>query len=144
MNPETDEVIEVLGGSRVVGAVHSKIDFANRVRAGFPFEAFEALVSGLSVSQATLAKALMIQPRPLTRRKRAGRLDVEESDRLYRLARVFAHAISVLGRVDKAASWMLRANRALQGLPPLELLDTDAGVQEVDDVLGRLEYGIFA
>lgn len=140
----TAEVIDVLGGSRVVGPIQTRIDLANCVRAGFPYEAFEAMVSALSVTQAALAKTLMIQPRTLTRRKRSGRLEAEESDRLYRLARVFAHAAAVFGGEEKAAVWMLRANRALGDRPPLEYLDTDAGAQEVDDALGRIEYGIFA
>ena len=144
MSSQTAEVVEVLGGARVLGAARTAIEMAERVRAGFPFEAFEAMVEALSVSQATLAKVLMIQPRTLTRRKKAGHFAAEESDRLYRVARVLAHAISVLGDGDRAAAWMLRRNRALGGQAPLAMLDTDAGVQEIHDALGRLEYGIFA
>jgi hypothetical protein len=33
-------------------------------------------------------------------------------------------------------------HRALNGEAPLQLLDTDVGARQVEDVLGRLEYGM--
>lgn len=64
-----------------------------------------------------------------------------ESDRL---GRVLAHAERVLGTRDKASEWLRRPNRALGGATPLALLDTNSGAAQVDDVLGRLEHGVFS
>jgi len=71
-------------------------------------------------------------------------LAADESDRLYRFSRVLAHAEKVLGTRANATQWLHRPNRALNGIPPLTLLDTDIGATEVDDVLGRLEHGVFS
>jgi putative toxin-antitoxin system antitoxin component (TIGR02293 family) len=142
--PTTQEVLEVLGGDTVVGAVHGSLDFAMKVRSGLPFQSFNELTLALAISQGELAKTLSIQPRTLTRRKAEGRLEAEESDRLFRLARIFAYAISVFGSEEKAAAWMERENRALGGLCPRRLLDTDIGAREVENALGRIEHGIFA
>ncbi len=62
---------------------------------------------------------------------------------MFRLARVFAHAVEVFEAGERAQDWLASENRALGGQRPLALLDTDAGAREVDDVLGRIEQGIF-
>ena len=143
MTPSSEHVVATLGGEDAVGPITSRLDLDAALRAGLPVSSFDALSKSLGVSRKTLARALLIQPRTLTRRKRSGRLESTESDRLYRLARVFTHAVEVFGTTEKAAAWMSEPNRALAGREPLGLLATDAGSREVDDTLGRLEHGIF-
>ena len=139
----TRQIVDLLGGSQVIGEIGSPIEMARVVRRGLPWAAFEALVTALAISQAELAATLHIRSRTLSRRKDAGRLEAMESDRLFRLARVFVHAVDVFEAVDRARDWLETENRALGGLRPLDLLDTDAGAREVDDVIGRIEHGIF-
>jgi putative toxin-antitoxin system antitoxin component (TIGR02293 family) len=50
----------------------------------------------------------------------------------------------VLGSTDKAARWLHTENRALGGQTPLALLDTDLGTRQVEEVLGRIEHGVFS
>ena len=144
MSPKAEEIVSALGGEQIIGPVTSRLDLDAALRVGLPVQSFASLAESLGVPHSTLARALMIQPRTLSRRKRSGRLEATESDRLYRLARVFAHAVEVFGAVSRAASWMSEPNRALAGRKPLDLLATDLGTLEVDEVLGRLEHGIFA
>jgi putative toxin-antitoxin system antitoxin component (TIGR02293 family) len=61
---------------------------------------------------------------------------------LYRIARVAAQAFAVFGSEEKAAVWLRRPNRALNGDLPVHLLDTDVGARQVEDILGRIEHGI--
>jgi putative toxin-antitoxin system antitoxin component (TIGR02293 family) len=68
----------------------------------------------------------------------------DETDRRSRLAGVAARAAEVLGTTEKADRWLQRPNRALGGRVPLELLDTDAGTQQVAEVLGRIEHGVYS
>lgn len=139
----TRQIVDLLGGAQVIGEIGSPIEMARVVRRGLPWAAFEALVTALAISQAELAATLHIRSRTLSRRKDSGKLEAMESDRLFRLARVFVHAVEVLEAADRARDWLESENRALGGLRPLDLLDTDAGAREVDDVLGRIEHGIF-
>jgi putative toxin-antitoxin system antitoxin component (TIGR02293 family) len=92
----------------------------------------------LSVPEA--AGVLNMPPRTLARRQ-ARKLDAEESDRLYRVARIAALAFEAFGDEEKAATWLRRPNRALNGEPPMRLLDTDLGAGQVEDVIGRLAHG---
>jgi putative toxin-antitoxin system antitoxin component (TIGR02293 family) len=50
----------------------------------------------------------------------------------------------VLGARDKAGRWLQKANRALGGVAPLDLLDTDLGAEEVVTILGRIEHGVYS
>jgi|688.fasta_scaffold44238_9 hypothetical protein len=58
--------------------------------------------------------------------------------------RVLSQAVEVLGSIDKARLWLKTPNRALGCEMPLDLLDTDIGTRQVEEVLLRLNYGIFS
>jgi uncharacterized protein (DUF2384 family) len=49
-----------------------------------------------------------------------------------------------LGALAKARLWLLAPNRALGGEVPLQMLDTDIGARQVEEVLLRLSYGVFS
>jgi putative toxin-antitoxin system antitoxin component (TIGR02293 family) len=114
------------------------------IRGGLSFHSLQSVLDRVGMSLTEIAEPLMIQPRTLSRRKKEGRLTPEESDRLFRLVRIFAHAESVFGAADRARRWLRETNRALGGRVPLELIETDIGTTMVDDVLGRIEHGVFA
>jgi len=69
------------------------------------------------------------------------RLGRHESDRLSRLARIVALAKHYLADVPAANRWLKRPNAALGGKTPRELMDTEPGVRDVENVLGRIAYG---
>ena len=141
----TARIIEVLGGPQTVGRkIRTADQLAKQLRSGLPYAAFEALVDSLAISRTQLARLLHLPDRTLARRKRDRVLPPVEADRLYRLARVFAHALDVFREREKAATWLNRPNHVLGGRTPLSLLDSDIGVEQVNDLLGRIEHGIFS
>jgi putative toxin-antitoxin system antitoxin component (TIGR02293 family) len=73
---------------------------------------------------------------------REGRRRQVKADRLFRLARIAAQASAALGSEEKASHWLHAANHALGGGAPLELLDTDLGARQVEELLGRIEHGV--
>jgi putative toxin-antitoxin system antitoxin component (TIGR02293 family) len=78
----------------------------------------------------------------LARRKRSERLSSAESERLYRIAFIIARAVHVLGSLEDARRWLDTGKRALGGTTPLAFAKTEPGAREVEDLLGRIEYGI--
>jgi putative toxin-antitoxin system antitoxin component (TIGR02293 family) len=60
------------------------------------------------------------------------------------VGRTAAHAEKVFGERAKASRWLHKPNRALGGVSPLSLLDTDLGTREVEQILGRIEYGVYS
>ncbi len=114
------------------------------LKQGLPISAFEGLQAELEVSSQTLAAATNIAVRTLTRRKREGRLQPDESERLYRIGSLYDRAVEVLGDRDGARHWFKSPKRALNGEAPLTYGDTQPGAREVEDLLGRLEHGVFS
>jgi putative toxin-antitoxin system antitoxin component (TIGR02293 family) len=119
-------------------------ELRDAVRSGLPFPAFLALSKQLEISPQHLTAVLGIPPRTVARRKDARHFNPRESDRLYRVASTLSQAVEVLGSIDKARLWLKTPNRALGCEMPLELLDTDIGTRQVEEVLLRLNYGIFS
>jgi putative toxin-antitoxin system antitoxin component (TIGR02293 family) len=139
-------ITAVLGGKQMLRrTVETDSELRVITRGGLPVGTLPVLAEKLAVERKTLARVVGISDRTLSRRiADGGRLTAEESDRTVRLARVFAMALDTFGGEEKASSWLRRPNRVLEGQPPLELLDTDAGVQSVETVLMRINYGIFS
>lgn len=141
--PSTDAVVETMGGSKVLGRrARTASEVIGGVREGLPYGAMEAVMQGFALDRGEMARLLRIPARTLDRRKGARRLSADESDRLYRLARVLAHARETFGSAARATAWLRRPNRGLGGDVPLALLDTDAGTREVEDVLVRIDHGV--
>lgn len=113
------------------------------VRRGLSYAVFEHFQRNTALSTQALADLLQIPPRTLARRKAAGRLDPVESDRLVRASRIFGRALELFeGDTEAARHWLTTAQTGLGGLVPLELATTDVGATEVEQLIGRLEYGI--
>jgi putative toxin-antitoxin system antitoxin component (TIGR02293 family) len=114
------------------------------LKAGLPIEFFDGLCAELEITAQEMASVLNIAPRTLARRKKEGRLQTAESERLYRLGALFEKAVAVLGDVEAARSWFKNPARALGDAAPLHFADTEPGAREVEDLLGRLEHGVFS
>ncbi|MBV9742751.1 MAG: DUF2384 domain-containing protein [Acidobacteriia bacterium] len=143
---EAQAIAEVLGGRRVLGKVVNKPDdLARLIRLGLPAVSVNALAQKLHLGNSVLGQKLGIPQRTLTRRlSHASRLTPAESDRTVRMARVYASAVETIGDQEKAIAWLGTPNRALGGDRPLDVLDTDTGARMVEDILGRIAYGVYS
>jgi putative toxin-antitoxin system antitoxin component (TIGR02293 family) len=87
----------------------------------------------------------IIPDRTLERRISAQQnLTLEEADGIARLLRVVQAARRVFENDDRADYWLRHPIPALDGAIPIRLARTDVGGRAVEQVLGRLEYGIFS
>lgn len=107
-------------------------------------EEFDALQQMLGIHPEELASHLAISRSTLVRRRKAGRLDAQESDRLLRYARIYANASEALGSREAATEWLKTPARALAFKTPLAFCDTETGAREVERLLGRIEHGVFS
>ena len=63
-----------------------------------------------------------------------------ESDRIYRFARVVALAEDVFEDGVDALEWLKSPQHGLGGCIPFDMLQTDAGSREVEELLNRIDY----
>jgi putative toxin-antitoxin system antitoxin component (TIGR02293 family) len=136
-------IADALGGRKVLKAdLGSPKALLRGVESGLPYGSLDALIARFGLARADVADATRIPLRTLARRKQERKLRPDESDRLVRLARVAADAARVLGNEQKAGSWLRGSNVALGGERPIDLLRSDLGSRQVEDVLGRIEFGV--
>lgn len=140
------EITAVLGGTKILRRkVASDADLRDMTREGLPVETLPVLAEELALERKALVRIVGISDRTLSRRlAKRERLTAEESDRTVRLARIYARTLDTFGSGQKASSWLQHPNRALGGQRPLDLLDTDGGVREVETILGRIDYGLYS
>lgn len=136
-----------MGGHRALGRrVRTSMEMAELIELGIPQTVAQHLRERLRLTERELARALGVSPKTLQRlaRRRGARLTPMQGDRLYRLARLAAMAEDVFEDVDRAREWLREPQRGLGDRVPLELMRSEVGAREVEDLLGRIEYGVFS
>lgn len=119
------------------------LDVAQLIREGLPADAIDRLAARLDTPQKVILKVLGTSQRTYERRRRDGRpLDAAVADRAYRLVKLLAHAEDVFATPELAHDWLRTPNRML-GVAPIDILDTEAGADQVDQILGRVEHGVY-
>ena len=132
--PKTKSAADLRELPAVIGAV----------QAGLPFAEVEALRAGLDLPLDKLAPKLGLSKATLHRRKLEGRLAPAESDRVMRYARLLGKAVEVMGNEEAGREWLTRPAYGLGGVTPLDYAETEAGAREVENLLGRIEYGVYS
>jgi len=107
-----------------------------RVRKGLSMTVLDRVVDRLDLEQAALEDVLGISVRTLQRRRKQGKdLTPTESDRLWRLLHIWRRTQAAFASNETARIWLKTPHGLLGGETPLERLDTEPGLREVEDLL---------
>jgi len=123
-------------------AVHPT-ELIHRIQKGLRFSELKTLQDTLDLPFEQLAAKLCISRSTLQRRKAAGRLSPDESDKVVRFARLLRHATTAFGDVERARAWLKHPQVGLGGAVPLDYASTETGAREVENLLGRIEYSVY-
>ena len=118
-------------------------ELIRKIQKGLRFSELETLQNSIDLPFEQLAAKLAISRSTLQRRRAAGRLSPDESDKVMRLSRLLEHATNVFGDIERARTWLKFPQRGLGGAVPLDYAETEVGAREVDDLLGRIEYSVY-
>lgn len=145
---DLQRVADLLGGVRILGRkLTNPLDAHELLLEGLPGKVLGHLLDNLVVLQrtASLEKAIGMSLRTFQRRKDAPAkpLSLEQSGRTWKFAEILAKATEVFGSQDEAEHWLERPAMGLDQRRPIDLLATPAGVEMVEDLLGRIEYGVY-
>jgi putative toxin-antitoxin system antitoxin component (TIGR02293 family) len=143
--PTVDEVFEILGVKNLPKADSSLTAKVDMIRKGLPTASVKRVAGYYEIPESKMAALVGASERSISRGLKEHKpLNPAWSDRLYRLARIGARALEVFESPVTARNWLKRPNRALGGAAPIEVLDTDAGTEQVDELLTRIEYGVYS
>src|SRR5262245_35273881 len=125
----------LMGGKKVMGrAIESLGDMRAAVEAGLPKAVLRHVISAVT-AEPRVQKSLLYKlvPEP-TLRRRHRRLNLVESERTERLARVTALAREIWGDDADVRAFMTTPHSMLDGKSPAEHTVTDLGAREVEQI----------
>src|SRR5690349_21927541 len=110
-------------------------DLIQKIQKGLRFSELKTLQDTLEMPFEKLAAKLCISRSTLQRRKTAGRLSRDESDKVVRFSRLLRQATAVFGDAEKAREWLKHPQVGLGGAVPLDYASTETGAREVESLL---------
>lgn len=129
------------GKSLLQMTAFEKIDI---IKAGITKKDLEQFKKTAGLDYDQLAKALSVTRVTLINKKGKERFGVALSERIIAIADIYAYGYDVFGEEAIFNRWILKPNRALGGVVPFDLLDTQYGREEVTTIVGRIDYGLFS
>lgn len=120
------------------------LQLIDRSRQGLAGSEADRIARLLGVSDKEMAPLLNQSVATFHRQSKTGRLDAATSERLLLLGRLAHYGATVFQDQGKFTRWLRRPLRLLGDRSPLALMDSSTGVQLVEDILGRIEYGVFS
>jgi len=144
----SERTLALLGGQRFIDLSARELDNPAMVR--------RVILAGLPVGSAQYAREhsgvpgrLFDQVVPRTTLISAGksksqRLSKPVSEAILRAARIIALAEEAFGDRERAMHWLNTSNTVFEEEAPITLTDTESGTKWVEQVLGRMMYGVDA
>jgi putative toxin-antitoxin system antitoxin component (TIGR02293 family) len=138
---EIAEVANVLGVARRDRPLADPFQLIRRIERGLPLGALDRVMGLVAPGDVSL-KYRVIPKASLARRRHEKRLTANESERLARIARIWAFACDVWTAAEEARSFLFRPHAMLGDRRPIDVaIDGELGAQVVEGILGRLKYG---
>jgi putative toxin-antitoxin system antitoxin component (TIGR02293 family) len=134
----------VLGGKNFRSEVpDSAFSFFQIGVSGIPKSSVNSLAGVLNVPMTDMADLLNVSYKTLGRKKNDDLLDGWISSHSIEIANTVARGLSLFEDVGKFNSWLQKPNKALKGSRPFELLKYPTGIKLVNQIMGRIEEGIY-
>ena len=102
------------------------------------------LAGKMKLTSVDMSGLLRLNHRTFQRRLEEGILNLGESERLWDLSRLFGQAEVVLESVPAAIHWFKNPIQALGWATPLAYARTSVGLRELENILGRIEHGVYS
>lgn len=142
---ESARIARVLGGEKMLGRkVRTPLELEECARRGFPAGVARVLLERSVVDAREMYRWIVPRRTLAHRLQRQQRLSRDESNRIWRLARIHALAVETLGAEEKARHWLRQPLRQFGGRSAMEMLETESGAHQVENLLGRVSHGIAA
>lgn len=137
-------MVDSLGRMLVLGeSIRSPLDWVKALERGLPTASVDSAVERGIVTREEIDEYLIPRRTLAHRRQKNLRLTLEESDRLSRIARITAKAVETFGSQSAGVEWLRKSNGGLGGSAPLKLLRSGEGAILVEEILTRIDHGVY-
>ena len=115
-----------------------------KLRLGLSKQDLVKLKSRTELDYDKLSKALSVTRATLINKKGEQKFSSALSERMIGLADIYSCGYAVFEDEAKFNQWMFRPNQALGGKSPYDVIDNQFGREEVKNIIGRIEYGVYS
>jgi putative toxin-antitoxin system antitoxin component (TIGR02293 family) len=138
--------VRLLGGKSILTKpIRSEFDIISLSNEGITKASLDALIGHLGISKKAFSENILdASVKTLERKKSTDRLDRHTSSIAIEIAKVLEHAFEVFESEEKVKSWINKPNRALNQIKPIDLFHIPTGLGMVNDILGRIEEGVYS
>ena len=135
----------ILGKKYIKEDIESPFDYIIIASKGIEADVLKNFINYFNVSQETTASLLNISSPTIYRWIKGNKkLDMVYSVKLFEIAELFIYGSRVFESEENFFKWLRLPNTALGGMEPMKLLELPGGVSKVNDIIGRIEHGIFS
>jgi putative toxin-antitoxin system antitoxin component (TIGR02293 family) len=114
------------------------------VRKGISKTNLETLKEKTALDYDNLALALGVTRATLISKKGEEKFNPMVSERILGLADLYSYGYDVFEDEANFNEWMFKPNQALGGRKPYDIVDNQFGREEVKNIIGRIDYGVYS
>jgi len=139
-------ISDLLGGALALAIpIKNYYDLILLSRAGISKASAESVISFTGMSKKSFVEDILnLSIKTLERKQADDKLDIRTSSLVIEVARVLEHTYQVFDDKEKVQRWLSKPNKALHGETPLSLFSTPTGIGMIEDVLTRIEEGVYS
>lgn len=115
-----------------------------KLRSGLSKKDLEHLKSRTELDYDKLSKALSVTRATLINKKGLEKFSSVLGERMIGLADIYSYGYEVFENEAKFNLWMFQPNQALGGKMPYDIIDNQYGREEVKNIIGRIDYGVYS
>jgi putative toxin-antitoxin system antitoxin component (TIGR02293 family) len=133
------------GQGTIPNEIKSEFDLINLGHSGISKIALENLARNMGITLKSMAEYIFNLPvKTLVNKSPNDLLDRKTSSHAIEIALIMNHAFEVFQDDDKIKIWINSPIRALNNIAPVMLFDTLTGLKMVNNILTRIEEGVYS
>lgn len=114
------------------------------IKEGITKTELESLKGKVDWDYNQLAQVFSVARATLINKKGKEKFDMGISEKIVSVADIYSYGYEVFEDESRFNNWIFRANKALGGQSPYDLLDNQYGREEVKNLIGRIDYGVYS
>lgn len=138
-------VWQILGAEKFIPKEpSSSLDLLDASWAGLRKFSIISLAEVMNIPMKDMANLLSMTYKTFARKSESEAFDSVTSSLSIEIASTVAHGITVFEDRDKFNRWLHKENRSLKGQKPYDLLKTPTGLKMVNQILERIDEGVYS
>ena len=125
-------------------SVMTSFEKISMIKEGISKKDLENLKEKAGFDYNQLSKVLSVARATLINKKGNDKFDISLSEKIVSVADIYSYGYEVFEDENRFNDWIFRSNQALGGQSPYDFLDNQYGREEIKNLIGRIDYGVYS